>query len=86
MPQPQIVIDLEAMRNADVRTVDPSTLADIGGVKIDVTQPKNERILDFIRQVKNPYCYKCGKTVVKLTFTDTGRTFEEIFKSIVTNI
>jgi hypothetical protein len=78
-------IDLEAMRNVDVRTVDPSALADIDNVKIDVTKPKNERIIDFIRQVKNPYCYMCGETVVKVSYTNTGRTFEEIFKSIITN-
>jgi len=76
-------VDLEAIQNIDVRTVDPSTLVDITDVKIDVTLPKNERILDFIRQIKNPYCYKCGKTVVKTTFSNTERTLEEIFKNII---
>lgn len=78
--------DLETMRNVDIRTVDPSTLVDIDDVKIDVTKPKNERILDFVRQIKNPYCYKCGKTIVKVSYTNTERTFEEIFKSIIINI
>jgi len=79
-------IDLEAMRNVDIKMAEISMLIDIDDVEIDVTKPKNERILDFIRQVKNPYCYKYGKTVVKISYANTGKTFEEIFKSIVTNI
>ena len=81
-----VQIDLEYMRNVDVRTVDPSTLADIDDVKIDVTKPKIERILDYIRQVKNPYCYMCGETVVKVSYANTGRTFEEIFRGILANM
>lgn len=75
--------DSDAICNIDIQTVDPSALADITNVKIDVTLPKRERILDFIMQIKNPYCYKCGKTIVKTTFSNTERTLEEIFKNII---
>lgn len=44
---------------------------------IDRTLPKEERIKDFIRQIKNPYCYKCGDVVVKVEFSDTDLTLED---------
>ena len=68
---------IEAMPNVDVRTVDPETLRDIRDVVINPDLPKKERILDFIRQIGNPYCYRHGKFVVKVTFTDTDVTLED---------
>ncbi len=70
-------IDLEQMKQVDVRTVDPETLVDINDVKIDETLPREQRFADFLRQIKNPYCFRCGKTVVKLNFADTDTTLED---------
>ena len=68
---------IEAMQNVNIRTVDPDTLRDIRDVKVNVDLPKKERILDFIRQIGNPYCYRHGKYVVKISFADTDVTLEE---------
>jgi len=65
------------MKNIDVRTVDPSTLVDINTVKVNTDLPVEERKKDFIRQVKNPYCFRCGKVVVKMSFADTTATLED---------
>ena len=61
---------VKAMRDVDIRTVDPETLRDIQDVQIRTELPKKERMLDFIRQIGNPY-------VVKVSFTDTDVTLEE---------
>ena len=68
---------IEAMQNVDIRTVDPDTLRDIRDVEVNTALPKKERILDFIRQIGNPYCYRHGKYVVKVGFTDTDVTLED---------
>ena len=68
---------VEAMQNVDIRTVDPTTLRDIRDVEINTALPKKERILDFIRQIGNPYCYRHGKYVVKVSFIDTDVTLED---------
>ena len=68
---------VEAMQNVDIRSVDPDTLRDIRDVKVNTNLPKPERILDFIRQIGNPYCYRHGKYVVKVSFTDTDVTLED---------
>lgn len=65
------------MKNIDIRTVDPSTLVDIKTVKVNTDLPVEERKKDFIRQVKNPYCFRCGKVVVKMSFADTTATLED---------
>ena len=72
--------DLERMKQVDVRTVDRDSLVDIRAVKIDESLPKEQRFADFLRQIKNPYCFRCGKTVVKLNFADTDTTLEDCLK------
>lgn len=69
--------DIDAMQNVDIRSVDPETLRDICDVEVNTELPKRERILDFIRQIGNPYCYRHGKYVVKISFTDTDVTLED---------
>lgn len=70
-------MDINRMRNIDVRTVERDSLADISKIHIDTKMPREQRIADFIRQIGNPYCYRCGKVVVKVSFADTGATLED---------
>ena len=69
--------ELETMKNVDIRTVNPATLRDIRDVKINTALPKAQRIQDYIRQIGNPYCYRHGKYVVKISFADTNVTLED---------
>ena len=69
--------ELKAMQDIDVRSVDPDALRDIREVHVDTNLPKRERMLDFLRQIGNPYCYKHGKYVVKVSFSDTDTTLED---------
>lgn len=69
--------ELEVMKQVDVRTVNPATLRDIRDVKVNTNLPKAQRIQDYIRQIGNPYCYRHGKYVVKISFTDTNVSLEE---------
>lgn len=68
---------LEQMKNVDIRTVDRDSLVDIRDVKIDGNLPREERLVDFFSQIKNPYCYRCGKAVVKVSFASTSVTLED---------
>lgn len=76
-------MDFSALKQVDVRTVNPDTLVDIGDIKVNTKLPKEERILDFIRQIGNPYCYRCGKVVVKISFNDTNATLEDRMENLL---
>ena len=69
--------DFNAMRDTDVRAVDPATLNDIRNVHIDPRKTINERVSDFICQIHNPYCFRHNKTVIKVSFSDTDTTLED---------
>ncbi len=68
---------LEQMRKTDVKTVDPDTLIDMQAVTINTSLPREERLLNYLDQIINPYCFKHGKTVIKIGFADTALTMED---------
>lgn len=70
-------VDLEQMKQVDVRTVNREDLVDILDIQIDESLPQEQRLTEFLRQIKNPYCYRCGKMVIKMSFADTEYTLEE---------
>jgi len=76
-------ITLEQMKNVDIRTVDPATLIDIRNVQINENLSQEERKKDFIRQIKNPYCFLVGEVVVKLSFADNGQTLTDRLESLM---
>ena len=71
---------IEEMKNIDIRTVDPETLVDVTKIEIDESLSKEERVAEYLRQVKNPYCYRVGDMIVKNTFSNDGVSLQERFE------
>lgn len=71
------MMSVEAMKNVNPKTVDRSKLIQRSIVRLDPAAPREERLRDFIQQIKNPYCYLDGKTVVKISFSSTDTTMED---------
>lgn len=69
--------DLEAMRSVDIRTVDSATLADIQDIKANPDLIFPERMLDFLRQTPNAYCYRCGNVTFKISHSQTATTIND---------
>ncbi len=64
-------------KDMDIRTVQPDTLEDLEKVTINVNQPVEERMEEFIRQIKNPYFFRCGKLIVQVEYSDTDKTIND---------
>jgi len=74
---------LEDMSKQNIETIDRKELADITAIHIRQDLPHEEKILDFLEQIKNPYCFLCGDVPVRVCFTDDGpklgQTLENYF-------
>ena len=55
-------------------------LADIREVSVDPKLPEEERIAEFLHQIKNPYCFQCGKFTVRARFAASGPSLEDCLK------
>ena len=70
---------LKEMARIDIRTADPSELVEIENVKISPELSQKDRVLDYIRQIRNPYCYLYHGIVVKVSFAGK-RQMEDCLK------
>ena len=61
----------------------PDTLVDINDISVNKDLPKPERIKEYIRQIKNPYRFKCGNFVVTAKYSDKGLSIEDCLQSII---
>ena len=43
------------------------SLVDIRDVKIDRSKPVEERMKSYVEQIKNPYLFKVGNTIVRVS-------------------
>lgn len=72
-----IRIDYEQMKHVNIRTINEDTLVDIDEIEIDRSLSKEERIYDFIKKIKNPFCFKCNGMVVKAVYNESEDNLED---------
>ena len=75
---------LRQMAQTDLRNVNREELVDINDVEIKKDLSQRERMVDFISQIKNPYCYLDKGMVVKISFAGENR-LEDTLKKMRTD-
>lgn len=58
-------------------------LVDLSTVQIDTALPAEEKIVSFLRQIKNPYCFRVGPTTVHVAFENTDKTLTDRFTDML---
>lgn len=66
-----------------VNTPPDTALVDIRDISVDQSLPREERIAEFLRQIKNPCHFRCGKFTVRAQFTENGVSLEDCLKQIL---
>ena len=69
--------DFDAMRRVDIRSVDPASLADIRDIDIKPDLPFVQKAVDYIMQIRNAYCFRCGDVTVKINHPKTTTTIND---------
>ena len=77
---------LERCRNMRLEDVTLDDVDEIRSIKKDKRKSSNERILDFVMKVKNPYIYKVNGKLVKMSFSDTDKTVEDCLTRVLENL
>lgn len=74
---------MQTMKEVDIRTVERCQLVDLNSVDIDEAATIAERMEDFIKQIKNPYCFRVGDIAVKVVYKEEGPTFQQNFEEML---
>lgn len=59
---------------------------ELGSIKIDRRKPSDERILNFLTKIKNPYIFKVNGRLVKMRFPENGPTADECLSRMLENL
>lgn len=77
---------LERCRNMKLEDVTLDDVDEITDIKIDRRKPSNERILDFIAKVKNPYIFKINGKLVRMRFSNTDKPADDCLTNVLKNL
>lgn len=59
-------------------------LTEISSVLVDRSLPMQGRITEYVRQIKDPYHYKCGEFAITEKHPENGPSFEDCLQRILT--
>lgn len=76
---------LENCRDFDIRNVNAKELVDINDVKIAGCLSCGDRLENYVRQIKNPYCYKHNGMIIKLSFSGKNTLSDAVKNYILTS-
>lgn len=71
---------LEEMSRVNLEGIDKSGLVNIQEVRTDASLPAPDRMGRYLEQIKNPYCFLCGETPVKVCFSPEGDGLDELLR------
>lgn len=61
--------ETEKICDTEIFSCNAVDLTDLRNVKTDTSKPAKERIENFIEQVKNPYLFRVGDTVINAAYS-----------------
>lgn len=62
------------------------SLVDIRNVKLDFSAPVQERMKSYVQQIKNPYMFKVGDVVVRVSYANTAATINDSFANLLASL
>lgn len=72
---------LTDLDQTDINLVDKSCLKDITQIKIDTNLPITQRLIKFLEEIENPYCFLVGSSAVKIEFSTNGQQLQSCLKN-----
>lgn len=69
------------MSRQDIETINRNELVELSVIHIRQDLPGEEKILHFLEQVRNPYCFLSRGVPVKVCFTDNGSELGQILEN-----
>ena len=77
---------LKKYENIPLSEININEVDEITDIKVNKRKSSNDRILDFLNTVKNPYVFKHNGKLVKIGFSDTDKTADECLTNVLKNL
>ena len=81
-----IIEKIKRCKDMSLEDVTLDDVDEISDIKIDKRKSSNERILDFLNKVKNPYIFKVKGKLVRIRFSNTENTADDCLTNVLKNL
>ena len=82
----ELMKKVEKYKNISLDEVNINEVKDLTEIKISRRKSSNDKILDFLNSVENPYVFKINDTLVKIEFSNNKKTAENCITNAIKNI
>lgn len=71
----------------NLENISDNEIVDISTIKINKRDKKEDKIISYIKQVKNPYLYKYKDFTIRIHYSSENLlTLEELLKNYIKNL
>ena len=77
---------IDECKNMELSDVSIDDVDDISDIKIDKRKSSEERMLDFLVKVKNPYIFNIKGRLVRIRFSNNGKTADDCLTGVLKNL
>lgn len=76
---------IEDSRKVAIEKLNDKNIDNIYDVKINKKNSKNSRIINFIMETKNPYCFLVDDMIVKIEYSNNNKRIGQCISNLITN-
>lgn len=80
-----VLTKLRNMRNSSVKSINADDVREYSEISVDMNSDPQSRVLALIEQTGNPYVYRDGGVLIKLSFSESGRTLQSCLEDYLTS-
>lgn len=78
--------EYKTLLDTDFSDVDIEQLTDIRNIRINKKLSREKRQAQFLKQVGNPYLFRRGSMMIKVSFANNGLSMEQAFENLLLNV
>lgn len=74
------------LENIPLSEININEVDELANISINRRKSSNERILDFLNTVKNPYVFKMNGKLIKISFSKTSKTADDCLTNVLKSL
>ena len=76
---------LQLVKNSNLNYIQEKDIDNIEEINVDINMPKKDRMIGFLKKVKNPYVFMVDGLKVKFEYSDKGLNINQCIENLIMN-
>lgn len=81
----KLKIKLQLGKNSNLNYIQEKDIDNIEEINVDINMPKKDRMIGFLKKVKNPYVFMVDGLKVKFEYSDKGLNINQCIENLIMN-